>query len=287
MTATPDPAFSDPRLAATYDVFEGERDDLDHYEQLADEFGATSVLDIGCGTGALACRLARRGVDVTGVDPAGTSVEIARNKPGADSVRWIVGTAADAPTESADLATMTGNVAQVFVTDEAWAATLRDIARALRQGGVLVFETRDPERRAWERWTPELLRARAVMPDGDRVHTWCTLTAVDPPLVSFRFTTVFESDGAELVSDSTLRFRDRPEIESSLDEAGFDVLEVRDAPDRPGLEWVFVARRRERSGRGAAQQRPVISSPRRSSRGGEALRACPPHSLRSATWLTR
>lgn len=244
MTSTPDPAFSNPRLAATYDVFEGKRDDLDHYEHLVDEFGATSVLDVGCGTGVLACRLARRGIEVIGVDPARASLDIARSKRGAESVRWIVGTTADVPAGSADLATMTGNVSQVFLTDDGWSSTLRDIARSLRPGGVFVFETRVPERRAWERWTPDLLRATAELPDGDRATTWCALTAVDLPLVSFRYTTVFESDGAELVSDSTLRFRNRPEIERSLDTAGFDQLEVRDAPDRPGLEWVFVARRR-------------------------------------------
>jgi len=249
MTATPDPAFSDPRLAATYDVFEGERDDLDHYERLIDEFGAASVLDVGCGTGELAIRLARRGIAVIGVDPAGASVDIARSKPGADTVRWIVGTIDAVPAASADLATMTGNVAQVFLTDEAWDSTLAGVARCLRSDGVFVFETRDPERRAWERWTPELLRATAELPGGDSATTWCTLTSVDLPLVSFRFTTVFEADGAELTSESTLRFRTRPEIEDSLDAAGFDVLDVRDAPDRPGSEWVFVARAADRAHR--------------------------------------
>ena len=28
------------------------------------------------------------------------------------------------------------------------------------------------------------------------------------------------------------------------DDVGFDVVELRDAPDRPGLEFVFVCRRR-------------------------------------------
>lgn len=245
MTTAPDPAFSDPRLAATYDVFENDRADLDHYGQLSAEFGATSVLDVGCGTGELASRLARDGVDVIGVDPAAASIDIARTKPGSDAVRWIVGTADDVPAGSADLATMTGNVAQVFLTDDEWHATLVAVATALRPGGRFVFESRDPARRAWERWTPDLTRARADLPDGDRAETWCALTSVNFPFVSFRYTTVFESDGAELVSDSTLRFRSRTEFETSLDEAGFDLIEIRDAPDRPALEWVFVAMRRE------------------------------------------
>ena len=47
-----------------------------------------------------------------------------------------------------------------------------------------------------------------------------------------------------VTSVSTLRFRERDEIEESLAAAGFEIDEVLDAPDRPGLEWVFVARRR-------------------------------------------
>ena len=62
-------------------------------------------------------------------------------------------------------------------------------------------------------------------------------------LVSFRTTFVFTRDGAELTSDSTLRFRTLEEIEGSLAAAGFAVDDVRDAPDRPGREFVVIARR--------------------------------------------
>jgi hypothetical protein len=41
--------------------------------------------------------------------------------------------------------------------------------------------------------------------------------------------------------DSTLRFRERDEVESSLVEQGYVVEEVRGAPDRPGQELVFFA----------------------------------------------
>jgi hypothetical protein len=54
---------------------------------------------------------------------------------------------------------------------------------------------------------------------------------------------VFESDGAVLTSDSTLRFRHRDEVTASLAAAGYVVDEVRQAPDRPGRELVFIARR--------------------------------------------
>lgn len=247
MTAAPDPGFAHPRLAATYDVFEGPRDDLDHYEAILDEFGARRVLDVGCGTGEFACRLARRDIAAVGVDPAAASIEIARGKPGSDAVTWIVGDAtavASHGVEPFDVAVMTANVAQVFLTDDDWNTTLRSIRAVLRPGGVLVFESRDPEQRAWEGWSSEAMRASATLPDGDVAENWCLVTDVDEPFVTFRSTTHFESDGEELVSDSTLRFRTRDELTDSLTGAGYDVVDIRDAPDRPGREFVFIARRR-------------------------------------------
>lgn len=239
----PDAGFAHPRLAALYDPLDPDRSDLEVYVGIAAEFGARSVLDIGCGTGTFACLLAGRGVRVVGVDPAAASLELARRKPGAESVRWLLGDATALPPLAVDLATMTGNVAQVFVTDAQWAATLRGIHGALAPGGRLVFETRDPARRAWEEWVPAATRQRTDVPGVGVVETWTELTEVAPPLVSFRATYVFESDGAVLTSDSTLRFRDRDEVTRSLIDVGFRVDEVRDAPDRPGREFVFVASR--------------------------------------------
>ena len=56
-------------------------------------------------------------------------------------------------------------------------------------------------------------------------------------------TFVFDSDGAVLTSDSTLRFRSHDELTDSLIAANLAVDEVRDAPDRPGREFVFIAQR--------------------------------------------
>ena len=140
----PDRLFAEPRLAEVYDPLEPDRADLDAYLDMVEEFGARSVLDIGCGTGTLATMLARRGVDVVAVDPAQASLQVARRKPGADRVRWVHGDVRRLPALQVDLVTMTGNVAQVFVTDADWMTTLQAARRALQPGGALVFETRDP-----------------------------------------------------------------------------------------------------------------------------------------------
>jgi SAM-dependent methyltransferase len=238
----PDALFADPRLAELYDVLEAGRPDLEVYAALVEELGARRVLDVGCGTGSLACLLARRGLDVVAVDPAAASLDVARRKPYADRVRWVRAGAAAVPAIDADLAVMTGNVAQVFLTDDDWLAALRSIHAALRPGGSLVFEVRDPSRRAWEQWTPTATARRLRHPATGWFRNWTELNEVEPPFVSFVQVVELEDGGQRLVSDSTLRFRERHEVVDSLEQAGFVVLEVRDAPDRPGLELVFVAR---------------------------------------------
>ncbi|SHN14122.1 class I SAM-dependent methyltransferase [Cryptosporangium aurantiacum] len=238
----PDPIFDHPRLVAVYDALEGDRPDLDVYEGLVDELGAERILDIGCGTGILAVRLAAAGKIVTGVDPAPGSIDHARNRPGGQHVNWIRGEVRDVVVGDFDLATMTGNVAQAIVDRNKWDKTLAGTRRLLRPGGHLVFETRVPEQRAWELWTRELTE-RTVDVDGiGPVRTWTEVVDLAEPLVTFRASWVFP-DGAVLSSHSTLRFRSRREIEASLRTHGYELLEVRDAPDRPGLEWVFLARR--------------------------------------------
>ena len=237
----PDQLFADPRLAAIYDDIDGDRADLDHYEAIIDELGARSVLDIGCGTGVLACRLARRGITMIGLEPASASLAVARTKPGADRITWLVGDATMFPSVVVDAVTMTGNVAQVFLDDEEWSAVLVGVRRVLCDGGHLVFETRDPSFRDWEEWTRE--RSISVRDTiAGPVEHWVELTKVELPLVSFRHSFRFLDGGDIVTSDSTLRFRGRDEIAASLAAVGFPVEGLRDAPDRPGREFVFIAR---------------------------------------------
>ncbi|MFB7552630.1 class I SAM-dependent methyltransferase [Streptomyces sp. NPDC056154] len=238
-----DECFAHPRLAAIYDPLDPDRSDLDAYLGMAQELKARSVLDIGCGTGVFALLLAARGIEVTGVDPAQASIDVARTKPGGERVRWVCGHATALPPLQVDLATMTANVAQEVVGPRAWKEMLRTAHDALRPGGHLVFETRNPARRAWEEWTREDSFSVTEIPGVGSVESWVQLTEVNLPLVTFRWTYVFAVDGHVLTSDSTLRFREQREVEWDLVAHGFVVEDVRDAPDRPGRELVFLARR--------------------------------------------
>ena len=233
----------DPGRVGIYDALGPDRSDRDVYAAIADALGARRVLDIGCGTGTCALLLAERGLEVTGVDPALGSLNVARAKPGAARVHWVHGDATTLPPMQVDLATMTGNVVQAIVDPPDWDRTQRAVYETLRPGGHLVFETRDPAYRVWQEWNREAAYSITDIQEVGEVETLVDVTEVSGPLVTFRWTWVFASDGEVLTSDSTLRFREHDEVEASLVANGYFVDEVRGAPDRPGREFVFFARR--------------------------------------------
>ena len=240
-SAVPDQEFANPRLAKLYDLLGGERDDLAPYLVMIEEFEARSVLDFGCGTGTLFSLLSNNDLELIGVDPAQASLELAKTKPGANQVQWILGGAKDLGGIRVDLIVMTGNVAQVFLEDADWLCTLKCLRQALVPGGYLVFETRNPGERAWAEWTREKTHKKVVLPNIGPVEYWNEVTDISFPFVSFNWTFSFADDGALLTSNSTLRFRGKDEIKKSLVASGFELKHIRNAPDRPGQEWVFVA----------------------------------------------
>src|SRR5256886_10510562 len=207
MARVPDNIFEHPRLAAIYDALDDDRSDRDVYVAIGEEVGARSVLDVGCGTGTFALLLADRGLEVTGLDPAGGSLRVARAKAGSERVRWIRGDAKSLPSMRVDLATMTGNVAQAIVEPSDWEETLRGVYKAIGPGGHLVFETRVPARRAWQEWNRAASHRITDIQGVRAVESWVEVMDVSGPLVAFRGAWGFASDRAALTADSTLRFR--------------------------------------------------------------------------------
>jgi SAM-dependent methyltransferase len=219
----PDRLFSDADLAALYDAMcpRETRDDFDFYLPMI--MAAKSVLDVGCGTGALLHEVRDAGHvgRLVGLDPAPGMLAQARRRA---DIEWVEGDLVSAGFEDAfELIVMTGHAFQVLLTDDDLRAALAAARRALTADGRFAFETRNPAAREWERWRPD--QAKSVTgPDGAEVRVAREVVApFDGRTVSFTHTFTSPAWARAQTSRSTLRFLGAPELAAFLADAGLTV----------------------------------------------------------------
>jgi SAM-dependent methyltransferase len=117
------------RRAAAGENVHGEAD-------FAQTFAPISVLDAGCGTGRVGCELARRGIEVVGVDIDAEMLETAKRK--APDVEWRIADLATVDLgRTFDAIVMAGNV-MIFLTPGTEREAVANMARHLQPGGVLI-----------------------------------------------------------------------------------------------------------------------------------------------------
>ena len=98
--------------------------------------GPRSVLDAGCGTGRVAIELARRGMDVVGVDLDASMLDVARNKR--PDLTWIRGDLAEVDLgRTFDVVVLAGNV-MIFLAPGTEGRVVANMAGHLAPNGFLV-----------------------------------------------------------------------------------------------------------------------------------------------------
>jgi SAM-dependent methyltransferase len=121
---------------APYEQREAAGQDVHGEATFVEQLGVRSVLDAGCGTGRVARELARRGLDVVGIDLDPLMLDTGRRK--APHLEWHQ---ADLATfnlgRTFDAVVMAGNV-MLFVTPGTEATVVENLARHLGPGGLLV-----------------------------------------------------------------------------------------------------------------------------------------------------
>jgi SAM-dependent methyltransferase len=145
-----DDGYFDERIAAKYDGSGGEEFDPEVIDQtvdfLADLAGNGRALEFGIGTGRIAVPLARRGVDVHGIDLSKAMVARLRAKPGGDDIGVTIGDFASTRVDgSFSLAYLVYNTIMNLTSQEAQVSCFRNAAAHLQPGGCFVIEVMIPE----------------------------------------------------------------------------------------------------------------------------------------------
>ncbi len=115
---------------------------------LAGLAGGGRALELGIGTGRIALPLARRGVQVHGIDSSPEMVARLRAKPGGDAIGVTIG---DFATTRADgtfrVAYLVFNTIMNLTTQQAQVACFGNVAAHLEPGGCFVIEVAVPDLR--------------------------------------------------------------------------------------------------------------------------------------------
>lgn len=142
-THADDDAFTS--IAPFYDLdFEEYHDDASFYSRLAANHG-NDVLELGCGTGRVTVRLARAGLNVTGVDINEAMLKIAGDRSKGLPVAYLRGDMTDLDLgRTFDLVTIPLGSVQHLASSDDLVATLEVVARHLGPGGVGVVDVESP-----------------------------------------------------------------------------------------------------------------------------------------------
>ena len=132
-----------------------------------------TLLELGCGTGNDAARLAGEGYSVTAIDLSGEAIDQARAKFGSMARFVVADMAQRLPFPDADFDAVMSNVAMHMFPDRVTRAVFAEVGRLVRPGGLFVFHVNALEDRPLRAcWQP----AREVEPDyvaeesGQTVH---------------------------------------------------------------------------------------------------------------------
>jgi len=147
-----DDGYFGESVAATYDESSAEMFASEAVEPavslLAGLAGGGRALELGVGTGRIALPLARRGVEVHGIDLSRAMTDRLRAKPGGEAIGVTVGDFAAARAPGAfSVAYLVFNTIMNLTTQDAQVDCFRNVAAHLEPGGTFVVEVMVPDLR--------------------------------------------------------------------------------------------------------------------------------------------
>ena len=192
-----------------------------------------TLLDAGCGTGRYALTLAAMGYRVTGLDLSPELIAVARQRPGATMVRFVVGDLTQPAPGSPYAAVLCRGVLNDVLDDPSRRDAFVAFARALQTSGVLLLDVRDWDATARRR-TAEPVHERTVETERGRLVYRAEIRldhAQRRMLVAERHTLTTGGHTTAAAHDFVMRCWTRDELDELLARAGFGAITYRGAYD--------------------------------------------------------
>ncbi len=204
--------------------------EVDHLVALLRLQPGARVLDLCCGQGRHASRLAQRGLSTLGLDFSDELLALARTQPGGSGPRWVRADARALPLRPAFDAVLCLYNSLSFARDADSAAVLRQARAALVSGGQLVLDTDHRDRLA--RLEPRLREWRDL---GEaRLYSDRTFDPIDGIADSTLVIERKRPDGTVDARERRLRYRafSATELKRMVAEAGFSDISLYGEYDR-------------------------------------------------------
>jgi ubiquinone/menaquinone biosynthesis C-methylase UbiE len=225
--------FQDPQ---SYDIEEemisGPDVDFALVEELSHTKGGP-LLDLACGTGRIALRLAEQGYQVTGVDINAAMIGWGRHKASQRdiSMEWVIADARSFKLQKRfSLIYMLGNAFQLFLTRSDQEAMLECVREHLLPEGSFLFGTRNPSRYNLFEWGKSDQNIYTA-PDGKQVvvtaqQEYDHLTQIQHHTFStlHRNWQTTQQETGEKTTRLALRYVFPQEMEALLFYNGFEIL---------------------------------------------------------------
>ena len=249
------------KYAAAYDVLNADKDyesECTFIEKIFQSYGRGKIryiLDLGCGTGSHAIRLADRGYDVHGVDNSEKMLAVAqekvRDKMLQEKIRFDLGNIQDTNLmKTFDAIICMFAVLSYQTSDSVLVSTLSTVKRHLKPGGLFIADFWYGPAVIKQR--PEV-RVKEVQGEGDRIirNAKPEMSAGENIIhVNYGIKTVIGNQVLEGFKEKhSMRFFFRPEIESFLDESGLNLErfccfgDMEKAADEETWNVMIIARR--------------------------------------------
>jgi ubiquinone/menaquinone biosynthesis C-methylase UbiE len=240
-------------LAKVYDeIYQGFIDypqEYEFYSNSCKKYGASTILEIACGTGNLAPFFKADFKTYIGLDYSEAMLAIAKHKN--PTTEFVQGDMREfSIKEQLDAILITGRSTSYLISDSDLKATFTSVHTNLKTKGVFIFDCIDSER-----FMPYILKNKKVRHESNikgkkfyRDSEWKKKESDSYHLIDWRAEYFkIENNSKFLLGKDHTVFRafSKSEIRQSLKSCGFKLLEIIDRPTYAFDTYVFVAQKLE------------------------------------------